>query len=122
MFVSGMLSGSAQAKTGVSYIGKGYPNTRAGVWCVQHSLNYIFSTMDIHHAQIAEDSLFGPQTEEAIRYLQANDANWYTDVDGVVGPATGSTLYAWGDPKFNYSEAGTNGYCYWNLPTEGVWG
>ncbi|MFG3050541.1 peptidoglycan-binding protein [Kitasatospora sp. NPDC048239] len=116
-----MLSGSAQARVGVSYIGNGYPNTKAGVWCVQHSLNHIFKTMNIYHAQIKEDSLFGPQTEEAIRYLQANDTDPNTEVDGIVGPATGSTLYAWGDPRYNYN-SGTNGSCYWSLPTEGIWG
>ncbi|MDX2560756.1 peptidoglycan-binding domain-containing protein [Streptomyces sp. TX20-6-3] len=115
LLVGSTMGSTAQAATNARYIGYGYANTKDGVRCVQHSLNYIFSHMNIYHRQIAEDGLFGPETEEAIRYFQTHDTFDETVPDGVVGPKTGDGLQVWGDP--NWNGGWSRGYCYWHLPT-----
>jgi hypothetical protein len=116
------LAGTADAQPGVSnYVGYGQTNNPHAVWCTQHMLNYIFRTDPLqHHGQISEDSAFGPQTDEAIRYEQR--MAHLAQVDGIVGPQTGDVLLNYGDPtygiRFDDQTLTTGyGYCYSLLPS-----
>jgi hypothetical protein len=113
------LGGTAAARPGAPYIGYGQPNTGAGVWCVQHQLNYAFTHWSPlrSHRQISEDGHFGPETHEAIRFFQSV-MMVPSDVDGIVGPETGYILLWHGDPRYGFDEKVTNaGYCYEHIPS-----
>ncbi|WP_327135303.1 peptidoglycan-binding protein [Streptomyces sp. NBC_01343] len=109
------VAGAAEAKPGVGYIGYGKTNNTHAVWCVQHQYNYLVRVNGPSHPQIAEDGKFGPQTDEAIRFLQKY---WWGDsgTDGIVGPATGGLFLTLGDPVYG-TVAGEKGYCYDYIPS-----
>ncbi|MGW6393513.1 peptidoglycan-binding domain-containing protein [Streptomyces sp. NPDC055103] len=104
------LSGSAQAQPGAGYIGYGYGNSPAAVKCVQRGLNMIISDhYASEHDLISVDSAFGPETDEAIRFVQYRQLG-AAEADGVVGPKTGDLL-------MRYLAAWYYGECYPVLPT-----
>ncbi|PKT68579.1 hypothetical protein CW362_34370 [Streptomyces populi] len=113
---------SAGASTGASYIGSGYPNSGAAVWCVQHNINYWLVTSGSDAPTTGEDSKFGPATKAAIKEFQGEMG---LPQDGVVGPKTGNAIMSHGDPYYTGSNMpndewhqGTkSAYCYNYLPT-----
>ncbi|WP_042390176.1 peptidoglycan-binding domain-containing protein [Streptacidiphilus melanogenes] len=109
------LAGTANAQPGVGYIGYHQANNPHAVWCVQHMYNYFVTVNDPGaHPTIAEDGVFGPATDDAIRFVQKQ---WYpSEVDGIVGPATGDMLLVEGDPYYG-TFAGGKGYCYSYIPS-----
>ncbi|MEU7022238.1 peptidoglycan-binding protein [Streptomyces sp. NPDC046203] len=116
------FSGTAQARVGAPYIGYGQTNNPNGVWCVQHQLNFLFANNwnwrpgVTPHRQISEDSKFGPETDEAIRFFQKAYFPW--QVDGIVGPESGYALLWDGDPVYGYDEKVTKaGYCNTYIPS-----
>ncbi|WP_042381859.1 peptidoglycan-binding domain-containing protein [Streptacidiphilus melanogenes] len=105
------LAGTAQASTSAPWLGYGHTTSGTGVWCVQHLVNDYLRLSG--RPTIAEDSQWGPQTEGAVRgFQQAVYGN--LQVDGIVGPQTGSKLMNedWTDPY-----AGPNGQCLPYVPT-----
>ncbi|MFJ5549297.1 peptidoglycan-binding protein [Streptomyces sp. NPDC093225] len=113
------LTGTAEARVGAPYIGYGQANNGSAVWCVQHQVNFFFKKSAPWHGQISEDSKFGPQTDEAIRVFQQivkRELAPGMDVDGIVGPMTGTYLLILGDPDFGRDGKG-NGYCEGYLPS-----
>ncbi|WP_030210298.1 peptidoglycan-binding protein [Streptomyces sp. NRRL S-87] len=113
------LTGTAEARVGAPYIGYGQANNGSAVWCVQHQVNAFFKKSAPWHEQISEDSRFGPQTDEAIRFFQREvkrDLSPSMDVDGIVGPLTGTYLLILGDPVYGRDGNG-EGYCEDYLPT-----
>lgn len=114
-------AGSASANPNAPYIGSGYVTSGAGVWCVQHSINYFITHGYVQdfapngapgHGTISEDSTWGPQTADAVRWIQGL---WHFSQDAVVGPDTGTTLIWWGDPYYN-GQPGALGYCWNYIP------
>ena len=61
------------------------------------------------HDLISVDSAFGPETDEAIRFVQYRQLG-AAEADGVVGPKTGDLL-------MRYLSAWYYGECYPVLPT-----
>ncbi|MFD9092171.1 peptidoglycan-binding protein [Streptomyces collinus] len=116
------ISGGASASPNASYIGYNHVTSGAPVWCVQHSLNHI---IDQHRwpqaygnppfGKIAEDSSWGNQTYQTVKWYQA----WATGSgpDGVVGPQTGQLLLNDGDPYYNGTSWGGWGYCWNYIPS-----
>ncbi|APE23108.1 MULTISPECIES: peptidoglycan-binding domain-containing protein [Streptomyces] len=77
----------AQAHPWASWIGYGQPNDSHGVVCFQDLFNDLWWKTGYH--PIAEDRIFGPDTDGAIRAFQ----QWKgLRPDGIVGPATGTAL------------------------------
>ena len=58
-------------------------STGSGVWCVQRILNRDYDW------GLAEDSVYGQQTADAVSVFQARHS---IPTDGIVGPITGSYL------------------------------
>ncbi|MGW8769000.1 peptidoglycan-binding domain-containing protein [Streptomyces sp. NPDC055815] len=104
----GATGGPAGAVSGAGYVGDGYANSGAAVWCTQHQLNDIIRK--VGGQEIAEDSVWGPQTKNGVIWLQARLG---IQQDGVVGPETGNWLLYSGGQYYG----GKNGYCFWNLPS-----
>ncbi|WP_367826586.1 peptidoglycan-binding domain-containing protein [Streptomyces sp. LMG1-1-1.1] len=77
----------AQANPSAPWIGYGQTNTYNGVRCVQHLINSLYMQTNYH--QVAEDGIFGPDTAGAIKAYQQSE---HLDVDGIVGPTTGTAL------------------------------
>ncbi|MCX4983235.1 peptidoglycan-binding protein [Streptomyces sp. NBC_00572] len=103
------LPGSAQAQPGAGYIGYGQANQPTAVWCVQKALNIIISDhFATQHDLISVDSAFGPETDEAIRYVQYRMLG-AADADGIVGPRTGDLIMR--QHTFDYQK------CYPYVPT-----
>ncbi|MER6778127.1 MULTISPECIES: peptidoglycan-binding domain-containing protein [unclassified Streptomyces] len=114
------LTGTAEARVGAPYVGYGQANNGAAVWCVQHQVNRFFKDHAPWHGQISEDSAFGPQTDEAIRVFQREvkrDLAPGMQVDGIVGPLTGTYLLILGDPVYGRDGWTDNGYCIGQLPS-----
>ncbi|MEU9396898.1 peptidoglycan-binding domain-containing protein [Streptomyces sp. NPDC048324] len=90
---------SATASPKVGNISVGSSNHH-GVWCVQAGIN-------AHYGKkvVDTDGKFGSDTRKAVRKYQSNEG---LPVDGIVGPQTGSHLWA----DNSYSD-----YCYKYLPT-----
>ncbi|MFD8749876.1 peptidoglycan-binding protein [Kitasatospora sp. NPDC059577] len=94
--------GTASANPNAAYIGYGHVTSGTPVWCVQQMLNFI---ADAPHpgpsapGRLDLDSSFGPATYAMVEWLQAaNNAQPNAsrlDVDGVVGPATGTVILNW---------------------------
>ncbi|MFF0429892.1 peptidoglycan-binding domain-containing protein [Streptomyces sp. NPDC004520] len=108
--VVGATGGPAGAVEGAGYVGDGYSNSGAGVWCAQHLANDIARKAG-DRALISEDSQWGPQTKAQIVWLQSRLG---LKADGIVGPETGNWLLYLGDQYYG----GKSGYCYWNLPSD----
>ncbi|MEU8925884.1 peptidoglycan-binding domain-containing protein [Kitasatospora sp. NPDC048545] len=94
--------GTASANPNAAYIGYGHVTSGTPVWCVQQMLNYIASNSHPGPpapGTIAQDNSFGPDTYAMVEWLQtANNAQPNAsrlDVDGVVGPATGTVILSW---------------------------
>jgi peptidoglycan hydrolase-like protein with peptidoglycan-binding domain len=98
--VTAVATGTADAA--IANIGLGSTNTH-GVWCVQYGVNNFFEALHPGQRPLPQDHIFGPQTEDGVRWFQAATEN---DVDGVVGPATGEDILAW-DADSNH----TDDYC-----------
>ncbi|MEU9045961.1 MULTISPECIES: peptidoglycan-binding domain-containing protein [unclassified Kitasatospora] len=119
------VTGSASAAPGASYIGPGYATSGAGVWCVQHSINYFLANNGSAYRASApywsldEDSQWGPKTEAEVRWFQAH---WGYDQDGIVGPTTGFQILVYGEPKFSGTPWNGPGYCYWQVPSDHMYG
>ncbi|MFB7605595.1 peptidoglycan-binding protein [Streptomyces gardneri] len=107
--VVGGTGGPAAAVEGAGYVGDGYANSGAGVWCAQKLVNDL--ARKFGQAEIAQDSQWGPQTKAQIVWLQQRLG---LKADGIVGPETGNWLLYLGDQYYG----GKNGYCYWNLPSD----
>ncbi|MFE9568743.1 peptidoglycan-binding protein [Streptomyces sp. NPDC006692] len=117
------ITGTASAQPGLNdYIGYGQTNNTHAVWCVQHMANYFFSTYPGYgHPQISEDGQFGPQTDEAIRFVQAKSGSHLT-ADGIVGPQTGEEFLTYGDPGYgihfdDQTLKTSYSYCYGFIPS-----
>ncbi|MFC9591889.1 peptidoglycan-binding protein [Streptomyces sp. NPDC056944] len=100
------LPASAQAQPGASYVGYGQANNATAVKCVQNGLNNIISDhYAAQHDLISVDSVFGPETDEAIRYVQYRMLG-ASEADGVVGPRTGDLImryeFGWYTSCFPY--------------------
>ncbi|MGW5284458.1 peptidoglycan-binding domain-containing protein [Streptomyces collinus] len=115
-------AGVASAAPGAPYLGYGYATSGNGVWCVQHSINYLVNqlyaqgtiTTPPPYRTLAEDSAWGPKTDANVRWFQKMVQ---VGQDGVVGPATGSRLLTLGDQDFNGSPlSGSHGYCWYYIP------
>ncbi|MGW7008194.1 peptidoglycan-binding domain-containing protein [Streptomyces sp. NPDC054933] len=74
---------TAQADPGAPWIGPHKANQPHGVWCVQDILN------QVDGAGLVEDAKFGPATQGAINYFQAEH---HLPNDGIVGPQSGRAL------------------------------
>ncbi|MFD5815705.1 peptidoglycan-binding protein [Streptomyces sp. NPDC127038] len=109
------VAGGASADPGVGNIGSGYTTSGAGVWCVQHNLNYIISHQSGNppYRNLSEDSTWGPQTAADVRWYQAS-VN--LQADGVVGQQTGTSLILNGDKYYNGDTWNGPGYCYYKMP------
>jgi hypothetical protein len=107
--VVGATGGPAGAVQGAGYVGDGYANSGAGVWCAQHLVNDI--ARKVGHPEIPEDSTWGPRTKAQIAWLQDRLG---LKADGIVGPDTGNWLLYSGSQYYG----GKNGYCFWNLPSD----
>ncbi|SOB88903.1 peptidoglycan-binding domain-containing protein [Streptomyces sp. 1331.2] len=95
-------AGTASANPGAAYIGYGHVTSGTPVWCVQQMLNYIAGQRHPGPpapAALNLDSSFGPATYNMVVWLQTayNSQSGVTrlDVDGDVGPATGSVILSW---------------------------
>jgi zinc D-Ala-D-Ala carboxypeptidase len=93
------IAPSASASTHVGNISVGSGNHH-GVWCVQAGINAHF-----HKKVVATDGKFGSKTKAAVKKYQAAE---HIRKDGIVGPQTGSHL--WADNSYS-------SYCYKYLPT-----
>ncbi|WP_406061828.1 peptidoglycan-binding protein [Streptomyces sp. NBC_01077] len=103
------LSGSAQAQPGAAYIGYGQANGWNAVRCVQIGLNGIIrESYATQHELISVDGVFGPETDEAIRYVQARRLG-SAEADGIVGPRTGDLVMRYTFASFES--------CYPYVPT-----
>ncbi|WP_331721334.1 peptidoglycan-binding domain-containing protein [Streptomyces sp. NBC_00212] len=84
-------AGTASAQQGVAKIGYGPTTSGAGVWCVQHNLNFFIRSGKISSAPpygiLDEDSQWGAKTEATVKWFQQDLG---ASPDGVVGPQTGS--------------------------------
>ncbi|WP_406061826.1 peptidoglycan-binding protein [Streptomyces sp. NBC_01077] len=102
------LAGSAEAQRGVGYVGYGQTNNWNAVMCVQQNINNAIAYYGIPHPYISEDGSFGPETDEAVRYMQNG---WFgpSGADGIVGPRTGDAILKYGQ---TYLE-----HCYRYVPT-----
>ncbi|MFF2149514.1 peptidoglycan-binding protein [Kitasatospora sp. NPDC058190] len=111
------LAGPASANPNAPYIGYGYANNGAAVWCVQHQFNYFIKNAYINYPAISEDSQWGPETYNAMVWLQKSFMD--PPADGIVGPKTGQYLYQMGEPYYTgYGSANpSNAYCWQYLPT-----
>ncbi len=98
--IVGTLAGTADASPDAGRIGPGQTNNPHGVWCVQAAIDA--SPVNVH---VAEDGVYGPQTEAAIKAFQRH---YLLTADGIVGESTGSMIWQWDD----YSD-----YCYTYVPT-----
>ncbi|MEU2236515.1 peptidoglycan-binding domain-containing protein [Streptomyces vietnamensis] len=95
----------AQAHPWAEWIGYGQPNTREGVGCFQDLFNDLWWKTGYH--PIAEDRLFGPDTDGAIRAFQ----HWKgLEADGIVGPQTGTAL-------LNETNWGNGNGCDYYIPS-----
>lgn len=103
----GATAGSASANPNAGYVGPGETNNTHAVWCVQKLIDDSPAP-----AYTAQDGVFGPSTEAAIKTFQtwARQHGWGTASDGDVGPATGDALLG------SFSDY-YDGYCYTYLPT-----
>ncbi|MER7767574.1 peptidoglycan-binding domain-containing protein [Kitasatospora sp. NPDC096140] len=84
-------SGTAEAASGMPYVGYGYQNIPAAVKCAQHFSNLFGG----YRQPIFEDGKYGPETDWAIRKFQkrmVDIGRFPLDVDGIVGPATGRAM------------------------------
>lgn len=93
------IAPQATAATTVADISVGSSNHH-GVWCVQAGIN-------AHYGKkiVDTDGEFGSKTKSAVEKYQTDEK---VRVDGIVGPQTGSHLWA----DNSYSD-----YCYKYLPT-----
>ncbi|MGW0964779.1 peptidoglycan-binding domain-containing protein [Streptomyces sp. NPDC002516] len=108
--VVSLSTGPASAVVGAPYVGDGHSKNATAVWCVQHLVNDYRRRAG--SPAISEDSVWGPQTRNAVYDFQANTDNT-GPADGVVGPLTGRGL-------LNYDATDRfagHGYCYGYLPT-----
>ncbi|MGW1070841.1 peptidoglycan-binding domain-containing protein [Streptomyces aureus] len=108
--VMGLSTAPASAVVGAPYIGDGRSNNAHAVWCVQHLVNDYRRRAG--SPAIAEDSVWGKQTKNAVYDFQANTDNTGSP-DGIVGPLTGRGL-------LNYDATDTyagHGPCFGYLPT-----
>ncbi|MFD5815742.1 peptidoglycan-binding domain-containing protein [Streptomyces sp. NPDC127038] len=108
--VMSLSAGPASAVVGASYVGDGHSKNAHAVWCVQHLVNDYRRRAG--SAAIAEDSVWGRQTRDAVYDFQANTDN-SGPADGVVGPLTGRGLLNY-DATDIYAG---HGYCFDYLPT-----
>lgn len=93
VLAAAMSVGTASA---VANIGLGSSNTH-GVWCVQYAVNNYFEAVHPGQRPLPQDHIFGPKTEDGVKWFQAITDN---DVDGIVGPATGEDILVWdSDPN-----------------------
>ncbi|GAB7184970.1 hypothetical protein ATKI12_4801 [Kitasatospora sp. Ki12] len=119
------VTGAANASPGASYIGPGHTTSGVGVWCVQHSINYYLDHNGSAYRGSApywsldEDSQWGPKTEAEVRWFQAH---WNYDQDGVVGPITGHQILVYGDPSYSGTPWDGPGSCYWQVPSDHMYG
>ncbi|MFI6688582.1 peptidoglycan-binding protein [Streptomyces sp. NPDC050485] len=106
-------TGTAQASTGASYVGYGYTESGAGVWCVQHLLNDV--ARENGGPTVSEDSYWGQATYNQVRWFQqlVHNVDSSVGVDGVVGRQTGEQILEWGDQYY-----GGNGYCMSYVPSQ----
>lgn len=93
------IAPSATASPRVGNIGVGSHNHH-GVWCVQAGINAHY-----HKKVLTTDGKFGDKTRKAVLKYQAAE---HIRKDGIVGPQTGSHL--WADNSYS-------NYCYKYLPT-----
>ncbi|MEW1694816.1 peptidoglycan-binding domain-containing protein [Streptomyces sp. NPDC091278] len=101
--------GPAQAQPGAASIGSGRGNSSAAVRCVQQGINSIVSDrFATQHDLIGVDGSFGPETDEAVRYVQYRLLG-ASEADGVVGPRTGDLIM-----RYQY---GNYAACYPYVPT-----
>jgi len=119
------MSGTASASSNAPWLGYGYTTSGSGVWCVQHNLNYLikeeqgdwdsWGISSPPYGVIAEDGVWGNQTYQTVKWLQS----WLApdQIDGIVGPNTGSVLISNGDPYYvgSYGNS-SHGYCWDHLP------
>nr|WP_223243259.1 peptidoglycan-binding domain-containing protein [Streptomyces sp. CBMA123] len=100
------LSGTAQASYTAPYVQKG--SRGPAVSCVQAFLNGV----GLGH-KIAVDGDFGPDTESTVEDFQR--AHGGLDIDGIVGPRTGTALW---NSYWQINPLGTAmNYCYDYIPT-----
>ncbi|MEU1629831.1 peptidoglycan-binding domain-containing protein [Streptomyces sp. NPDC020096] len=105
------LAGTAQASTTAPWLGYGYTTSGSGVWCVQHLVNDYLRLGG--QPTIGEDGQWGPQTDGAVRNFQQHVFG-NLQVDGTVGPQTGSKLL---NVDWTDAYSGPNGYCQQFIPT-----
>ena len=103
--------GTAHASTGAPYVGYGYANNGHAVWCVQHLANDLALIFD--HPAISEDGVWGQQTYNQVRWVQAEFSFLGLKQDGIVGQQTGRVLLEYGDQYY-----GGNGYCMAYVPSD----
>ncbi|GHI06273.1 hypothetical protein AQI88_36360 [Streptomyces cellostaticus] len=112
---------TASANPNAPYLGYGHVTSGAGVWCVQHDINYLVNSLYAQgtittpppYRTLDEDSAWGPRTDANVRWFQKMVG---VDQDGVVGPATGSRLLTYGDQYYNGSSMSGHGYCWTYIP------
>ncbi|MEX0172462.1 peptidoglycan-binding domain-containing protein [Streptomyces sp. LMG1-1-1.1] len=105
----GAWAAPAQAHPWAAWIGYGQPNDRIGVACFQDIFNDVWWQTNYH--PIAEDGVFGPDTDGAIRAFQ----KWkHLPVDGIVGPNTGDALLSITD---YWSEDSSTRGCDYYIPS-----
>ncbi|MFD5815704.1 peptidoglycan-binding protein [Streptomyces sp. NPDC127038] len=119
------VTGSASASPDASTIGYGHTTSGAGVWCVQHSINYFLDNngsawrSSAPYWSLDEDSHWGAKTEAMVRWFQSR---MNLEPDGVVGPATGHVILVYGQPYYNGTPWNGPGYCYWQVPSDSMYG
>jgi hypothetical protein len=95
---------SATANTDAPDISRATPRSRTAVKCVQIALN------DHYGNHLAEDGIFGAETERTVLKLQ-REAVPVLRTDGIVGNNTGQLLWNTLDRQDDHRE------CYRYLPT-----
>ncbi|WP_406838171.1 peptidoglycan-binding protein [Streptomyces sp. AHU1] len=106
--VTAMGTSSASAQPGVGNVQ--YGSRGAGVTCVQIAVNAFYSSRLEPMFAIAVDGVFGKDTRRGVMDFQRALGDRYYAVDGIVGPRTGTELWA------DYLAA-TDPYCYKVIPT-----
>ncbi|GHI06272.1 hypothetical protein AQI88_36355 [Streptomyces cellostaticus] len=108
---------TASANPNAPYLGYGHVTSGAGVWCIQHDINWYIAhggyPSDPPYGQIAEDGVWGQQTDATVRWYQRR---YNMDDDGVVGPGTGHYLLNYTDDYYNGTYYGGHGYCWNYIP------
>ncbi|MFD7451950.1 peptidoglycan-binding protein [Kitasatospora sp. NPDC059827] len=100
------LAAPAQASTGASYIGDGYPNGYNSVHCVQTILNdWVANVVGDSGARVQEDGIWGPKTKALVVRYQTVQSHSNPSVvpDGIVGRITGDIMiYSNTQPCYKY--------------------